>query len=455
MKRAFRLRQGIAAAAVFAAICLTTDRIDPVAGSYLDGESRLISTEPLPGDELCAWPQASANPGPLPPSFLDEPAAAANPNPPNGESRTKDFSQRKPVRTIRDPYPSFATLAVDTTHNEVVIADQNLFQILIYDRLANTPNGITPPKRVLGGNHTEIEFQSSVYVDPQNGDIYAGNNDTVNKLVVFSREQQGDVSPVRELNTPPGRTFGVGVHEAKQHMYLVIQRDDAVVVYPKSAKDDDTPIRLLQGDRTMLADPHDIALDIANNLMFVTNYGARTSRQSGSRRGEDRGPNWPLTSVVPGSGRFDPPSITVHRMDASGNTPPVRMIQGPKTRLNWATGLALDPKRRELFVANDQGDEVLVFDSEAVGDVAPKRIIKGPTSMIENPMDVFLDLERDELWVANFGNHSATVYRRDAAGDAAPLRVIRSGPKDAPAPMMGNPHPVAYDSKRDQILVPN
>jgi hypothetical protein len=68
---------------------------------------------------------------------------------------------------------------------------------------------------------------------------------------------------------------------------------------------------------------------------------------------------------------------------------------------------------------------------------------------------VYLDLVNDELWVANFGNHTATVYARDAEGDTPPLRAIRSAPADAPTPMIGNPHPVAYDTKRDEILVPN
>jgi hypothetical protein len=75
--------------------------------------------------------------------------------------------------------------------------------------------------------------------------------------------------------------------------------------------------------------------------------------------------------------------------------------------------------------------------------------------MIANPTGLYVDLVNDELWVANFGNHTATVYRRDASGDTAPLRTIRSAPADAPTPMIGNPHPVAYDTKRDEILVPN
>jgi DNA-binding beta-propeller fold protein YncE len=82
-------------------------------------------------------------------------------------------------------------------------------------------------------------------------------------------------------------------------------------------------------------------------------------------------------------------------------------------------------------------------------------VLKGPKTQIKNPTGLTVDFQNNELWVANFGNHTATVYRRDASGDTPPLRVIRSGPPDAPSPMIGNPHPVAYDTKRDELLVPN
>jgi len=42
-----------------------------------------------------------------------------------------------------------------------------------------------------------------------------------------------------------------------------------------------------------------------------------------------------------------------------------------------------------------------------------------------------------------------------ANGDVKPLRIIRGGPADQPALNIGNPGAVGYDSKRDQILVPN
>jgi len=48
---------------------------------------------------------------------------------------------------------------------------------------------------------------------------------------------------------------------------------------------------------------------------------------------------------------------------------PVQVIQGPKTRLNWPTGLAVDEEAGELYVANDMDDSIAVFDIAATGDV--------------------------------------------------------------------------------------
>jgi DNA-binding beta-propeller fold protein YncE len=74
---------------------------------------------------------------------------------------------------------------------------------------------------------------------------------------------------------------------------------------------------------------------------------------------------------------------------------------------------------------------------------------------LKNPTGLTLDPVNGEFWVANFGNHTATVYKMGAAGNTAPLRSVRSGPVDEPALMIGNPGSVAYDTRRQQILVPN
>ena len=376
-----------------------------------------------------------------------------------GDWNPLDLSQRKPERMIRDPYAAYSAVAVDRNHDEVVLTDENLFNIWVYDRNTRTsPDKSSEPKRIIGGLNTKIEFQCGLYIDPANGDIYAVNNDTIDTLVIFSRRAVGDVKPDRELHTPHG-TFGIAVDEQKQELFLTVQHDNAIVVYNKSAQGDEPPLRVIQGDDTGLADPHGMALDAKRGLLYVTNHGSthRVSEDVSARRRRDQAPGLPLSrdNAVPGSGKIGPPSITVYAKDAQGDARPLRTIQGRTTQMNWPTGIVVDEDRNLVYVANDGGNSVLVFDGAASGDAAPVRVLHGPASMVSNPTGIFLDKKNNELWVTNFGNHTSAVYNPDANGDAAPIRVLRSAPPNQPVPGLGNPHPIAYDTKRDQILVPN
>jgi DNA-binding beta-propeller fold protein YncE len=425
----------------------------------LAGDPRLVSYDRLPPDEgeACAYQPASEF---LPLLAVAMPLRSALLQARVAQPATSDVSQREPLRMIRDPYAAYSAIAVDNSHNEVVLTDENLFNLWVYDRTAKTsPNGSTEPKRIIGGLNTKIEFQCGLYIDPGNGDIYAVNNDTIDTLVVFSRKAVGDVAPDRELHTPHG-TFGIAVDEEKQELYLTVQHDNAIVVFNKSAKGVEAPLRVVQGDHTGLADPHGMALDTKNNLLYVTNHGSTHQVRPpppGTRRRGEVIAGWPLTrdDAVPGSGQILPPSITVYAKDVKGDAAPLRVIQGPKTQMDWPTAIAVDPDRNEIFVANDGGNSVLVFDASAAGDAAPIRVLKGPRSLVSNPTGVYLDKANNELWVASFGNHTASVYSPTANGDVAPLRIIRSAPPNRPVPGLGNPHPLAYDSKREQILVPN
>ena len=429
------------------------------------GGSRLVSYEPLPemDGEMCQWIPASAatNPAAFRMPVQGTGGAAGGPEARPSGAAMAEVAKRSPVRVIRDPNSAYSGIAVDPVRNEVVMTDENLFSILVYDRLENTPPTarMTEPKRVIRGEATEIEFQCSLYVDPKTGDIYAVNNDTLDKLVIFPRDAKGNVAPKREITTPH-TTFGIAVDEEKQEMYLTEQDDHAVIVYPKTAEGDADPIRLLQGPRTRLADPHGIAVDTESRLLIVTNWGSTNDRERPGPEVKWRGANaksYPTTRgySIPGSGKFLPASITIYSLDAEGDQEPLRVIEGPKTQLDWPTAIAVDPKRHELFVANDTGNSVLVFGTDKGGDVAPLRVLKGPKSLIDNPTGIYFDATHDELWVSNFGNHSATVYKPTASGDTPPLRVIRSAPLEAPAPMLGNPHTVTYDPKREEILVAN
>ena len=303
------------------------------------------------------------------------------------------FINRPPTRTIRDLDPIYSSVAVDLNFDEVVLMDQNNWAIRIFNRLDNTPPGVpfTQPKRVIQGPETEIQYNNGIYVDPKNGDIYSVETDTGDEVVIFPREANGNVKPPRTL----------------------------------------------QGESTRLSDVHGIVLDQKNKLMVVTNWGHVSD------------------STVAGTGRFEDPSISVYPMGAAGDVAPLRVVQGSLTQLNWPAQMSLDPDTGDLYVANDIGQSVLVFKETDKGNVAPTRIIKGNRTGLLNPSGVFVDSKHKELWVANFGNASAVVYPLNANGNVAPIRTIRSAPEGKVSLKFGKVEALAYDSRRDQIWVPN
>ena len=89
------------------------------------------------------------------------------------------------------------------------------------------------------------------------------------------------------------------------------------------------------------------------------------------------------------------------------------------------------------------------------GDVAPSRIIKGPQTRLTYPVGVFVDSKNKEVWVSNIGNSTATVYPLMANGDVPPLRMIRSAEENKESLRFGKTTALVYDSKREEILVPN
>jgi DNA-binding beta-propeller fold protein YncE len=453
-----------------------------VSAGDLAGRERNRQTRNLGEDRLVSFQKTVEMEGPMcelvPASAGQEMIAALQQSARSGAGAQEETTERpsdamreaaakrQPVRVMKDRYAAYSTVAVDPIRNEVVMADENLFSVLAYNRTENTPRSATmsEPKRIISGLKAEIEFSCGLYIDPANGDVYVVNNDTLNTLAIFSHDQKGDVAPVRTID-PPHTTFGIAVHEPSKELYLTIQDDAAVVVYNKYATKKEVPLRTLQGPKTRLADPHGIALDDKRDLLFVSNWGTVNEHRDpkdGKPRvgtlGKGTGvETWPIGRDygVIGSGEIRPPSIAIFHRTDTGDTAPLRIIEGPKTQMNWPTALAVDPEKGELFVANDTSHSVLVFRVDQEGDVAPVRVIKGPKTLLHNPTGLTVDLKNRELWVASFGNHTATVFPLDANGDVAPKRVIRSAPLDTPAPMLGNPHTIRFDSNRKEVLVAN
>ena len=419
------------------------------------GHAQLVSYELLPAldGEMCQWVPASASTTLV--ASLQQGVAADG-----GSARESVDLDRSPVRVLKDANPTFSAIAVEPESNMLVMTDENLFQVMEYDRRDNTPPQarLTEPKRSIGGTLTKAEMLCGIYIDPKTLETYVVNNDTQNWMAVFSKDARGNVEPDRFLAVPHG-AFGIAADEERQELYITIQHNNAVIVYRKLASGEEEPLREIFGDDTELEDPHGVTLDSKRDLIFVSNHGHGRYRERGGGQlaiGRDtEGENRSARQFLIGSGYFDPPSITVYSQTAQGNVVPLRIIEGPKTQLNWPAHMAVDEERGELYVANDMDDSILVFRVADQGDVAPSRVIRGPKTGLKNPSGLALDVKNKEVWTANMGNHSATVYPMLANGDVPPLRTIRHGAADEPSLLIVNPGGVGYDSRREEILVPN
>ena len=349
-----------------------------------------------------------------------------------------------PVRSVQDPYPSLHSVSIDPESNRVVLSDSNRGSLLIYDRTTGDNSvGVTAPKLQIRGPATGMMFIAGVAMDPANREVYAVNNDIGDRMEVFPYDAEGNVKPKRVLFVPHG-AWGVSLNRSRDEIAISIEHINSVLVYRREAARGEAPLRVIRGPKTGLADPHGVYFDSLNNEVVVANHG-----------------NWaPLTRTAssdaePEGGRFDPPSIRTFGGAAEGDAEPARIIQGTRTELNWPMGIYVDADHNEIAAASYGNNSLLIFRRTDQGDVAPVRIIRGNRTGLAGPMGVAIDTKNEELWVTNYADHSAVVFSRIANGNVAPKRRIRNAPAGAPAVGFGNPGAIAYDSKRDEILVPN
>jgi DNA-binding beta-propeller fold protein YncE len=121
-------------------------------------------------------------------------------------------------------------------------------------------------------------------------------------------------------------------------------------------------------------------------------------------------------------------AVLVFKADASGEVPPLRAIQGTRTRLVRPHTVAVDPVNNEILTADPSMRAIVVFERTANGNVSPKRVISGPNTGLLDIVGLDVDPIRNVIVASSRkGNGDKVglfVFDRLANGDVAPKQFI-------------------------------
>ena len=221
----------------------------------------------------------------------------------------------------------------------------------------------------------------------------------------------GDQTPLASIQVTGAVPVGVAFDSAGR-MYVSGYTPgnqsgrNVISVYPASWTTSTEPIKVLEGDLTRLSRPASIAFDSVGR-MYVTNVGL---------------------PGVPGSA-----SVTVYNARwTSGNTAPIKVLQGDATGLMQPFDIAFDSSDR-MYVADlgtpeaNVGRVMAYAANWASGDTAPTKTLEGKKSKLNYPSGIAFD-GAGAMYVVNSGLNggaqSVAQFRANWSASDAPSRVL-------------------------------
>lgn len=143
-------------------------------------------------------------------------------------------------------------IVYDEMHDEIVVPQGFAQAILTFRGAAS---GEERPIRLIHGSRTQLQDPDPLAVDPINNEIFVPED---NRVLVFAREADGNVAPIRIFRVPDDIQLGIpGVFPT--HDLLVVssranrgEGKDQLLVFNRRAQGDARPLRVIGGPRTML-----------------------------------------------------------------------------------------------------------------------------------------------------------------------------------------------------------
>jgi hypothetical protein len=145
-------------------------------------------------------------------------------------------------RTVHD-------MSFDAIHDEIVVPSPFAQAILTFRGGAD---GEEPPIRIIQGPRTQIVAErgmDKVTIDPVNNEIYVATS--LERVLVFDREANGDVPPKRVLGGPATRIDGYGRPsmrvDNKNDLLLIANSTSEMLIFDRTASGNTPPKAIIPG----------------------------------------------------------------------------------------------------------------------------------------------------------------------------------------------------------------
>ena len=274
-------------------------------------------------------------------------------------------------------------------------------QIAAFARLAKENS---QPTRVLAGQTTLLSrTMHDIRYDAVHDEIFV-SNPFAQAILVFRGSARGEEAPIRIIQGPNTRLEGQvdRLDVDPVHNEIYIPNHEKILVYPRDGNGDVAPIRIITGPDTQLNDVESLAVDPVHNVIVTA--GARPPTAPGQTRS-------------PADQAYGGALLIFNRTD-SGNVKPIGVIQGPKTRIVRINQIQMQTTKGWIVATQPgkyeeqepEGVFVGVWSINDRGDVAPRWFIGGPRSQIKKPRGVALNPKDKELIVADMRLNKVLTY---------------------------------------------
>jgi len=274
-------------------------------------------------------------------------------------------------------------------------------QIAAFARLAKDN---AAPVRVIAGQKTLLGRDAhDIRYDAVHDEVFVTSRDA-QSVLVYRGGASGEEAPIRVIQGPHtqmGSSRDDRVEVDTIHNELYVPTGDTVLVFPRDANGDVAPIRVIQGPHTRFRSAEAIAVDPIHNVLVVggtigsppppRGSGGATNAVNGllifdrtadgdtpakatiggSKSGIVRiqqmqvyAPKGWIVATQPGLVNEQAPQDTwigVWSINDNGDLPPRWKLGGPKSRMIKPRGVAIDPKHKELIVADMRLNAVLTY----------------------------------------------------------------------------------------------